>query len=149
MYSNMSTVNSQFSDYGSNDFNIKQHWKMNFIMACLLMKVKVLYMDSDIYLLLNPLPFIENYHNLDFVAQKDMQVICAGFAFFWPTISSIKMLDVARDIRAIQGRDDQAAINAVVEVIKEIHYQFLPSSLFMSGDAFFNHYQHSWDLYSK
>ena len=149
MYSKTSQVNSQFSNYGSKDFNIKQHWKMNFIMACLLLKVKVLYMDSDVYLLRNPLPFFENYHNLDFVAQEDMHCICAGFVFFWPTVSTIKMLDVARDIRAIQGKDDQAAINAVVEVIKEIHYQFLPSSLFMSGDIFFNYYQHSWDLQSK
>ena len=149
MFSNTSQVNSQFSNYGSKDFNIKQHWKMNLIMACLLLKVKVLYMDSDIYLLRNPLPYLENYHNLDFVAQIDIRSICTGFVFFWPTISSIKMLDVARDIRAIQGKDDQDAINAVVNVIKEIHYQFLPSSLFMSGDAFFNYYQHSWDLYSK
>ena len=149
MFSNIRTIDSQFSEYGSKEFRTKQQWKMNFIMACLLMKVKVLYMDSDIYLLRNSLPFIENYHNLDFVAQKDIRVICTGFIFFWPTISSIKMLDVARDIRAIQGRDDQDAINAVVNVIKDIHYQFLPSSLFMSGDIFFNYYQHSWDLYSK
>lgn len=149
MFSNIRTIDSQFSNYGSKEFRTKQQWKMNFIMACLLMKVKVLYMDSDIYLLRNPLPYIENYHNLDFVAQIDIRSICTGFVFFWPTISSIKMLDVARDIRAIQGKDDQDAINAVVEVIKEIHYQFLPSILFMSGDAFFNHYQHSWDLYSK
>ena len=149
MFSNIRTIDSQFSEYGSKEFRTKQQWKMNFIMACLLMKVKVLYMDSDIYLLRNPLPYLENYHNLDFVAQIDIRSICTGFVFFWPTISSIKMLDVARDIRAIQGKDDQDAINAVVEVIKEIHYQFLPSSLFMSGDAFFNYYQHSWDLYSK
>ena len=149
MFSNICTIDSQFSNYGSKEFRTKQQWKMNFIMACLLMKVKVLYMDSDIYLLRNPLPFFENYHNLDFVAQEDMHCICAGFAFFWPTVSTIKMLDVARDIRPIQGKDDQDAINAVVNVIKEIHYQFLPSSLFISGDAFFNHYQHSWDLYSK
>ena len=149
MYSKTSQVNSQFSNYGSKDFNIKQHWKMNFIMACLLLKVKVLYMDSDIYLLRNPLPYIENYHNLDFVAQLDSRIICAGFVFFWPTISSIRMLDVARDIRASQGKDDQYAINTVVKVIKEIHYQFLPSILFMSGEVFFSHYQHSWDLQSK
>ena len=67
MYSNVSTIDSQFSNYGSKDFNIKQQWKMNLIMACLLMKVKVLYMDSDIYFLRNPLPYIENFHNLDFV----------------------------------------------------------------------------------
>ena len=149
MFSNIRTTDSQFSEYGSKDFNIKQHWKMNLIMACLLMKVKVLYMDSDIYLLRNPLPFFENYHNLDFVAQIDIRSICTGFVFFWPTISSIKMLDVARDIRPIQGKDDQDAINAVVNVIKDIHYQFLPSILFMSGDIFFNYYQHSWDLQSK
>ena len=149
MYSNTSQVNSQFSHYGSKDFNIKQHWKMNLIMACLLLKVKVLYMDSDIYLLRNPLPFFENYHNLDFVAQQDRYSICTGFVFFWPTVSSIRMLDVARDIRAIQGKDDQDAINAVVNVIKDIHYQFLPSILFMSGDIFFNYYQHSWDLHGK
>ena len=59
------------------------------------------------------------------------------------------MLDVARDIRPIQGKDDQDAINAVVNVIKDIHYQFLPSILFMSGEVFFSHYQHSWDLQSK
>ena len=149
MFSNIRTIDSQFCNYGTKEFRTKQQWKLNFIMACLLMKVKVLYMDSDIYLLRNPLPFFENYHNLDFVAQEDMHCICAGFAFFWPTVSTIKMLDVARDIRAIQGKNDQEAIHAVVKVIKEIHYQFLPPSLFMSGDAFFNYYQHSWDLYSK
>ena len=149
MFSKASTVNSQFSNYGSKEFRTKQQWKMNFIMACLLLKVKVLYMDSDIYLLRNPLPYIENYNNLDFVAQRDTRFICTGFIFFWPTISSIKMLDVARDIRAILNLDDQAAINRIVNVTEYIHYQFLPSILFMSGDIFFNYYQHSWDLQSK
>ena len=139
-------VNSQYSDFGSKDFKIKQHWKMNLIMACLHLKVKVMYMDSDIFLLQNPLSFFEQYQDLDFVAQEDAGFICAGFIYFWPTATSLRLLDVARHIRAYLNADDQTAINTILQYIKDIQYEFLPSDLFMSGGNFFKVYQHSWDL---
>lgn len=116
-------------------------------MAALQCHVNVLYMDSDIFLLKNPFPFLYQYNSLDFVAQQDYTV-CTGFIFLWHTKATLRMLEVARNIRWIINGGDQRAVQSVVDVIKEIKYKLLPTNLFMNGDIFFSKYQHSWDFRS-
>lgn len=117
---------------------------MNIILAALECQVEVLYMDSDIFLLRNPFPFLSSYHGYDFVAQKDITV-CSGFMYFWPTSKSMRMIDVARKIRAKINGGDQLAILKVLENIHDIKYGLLPPTLFMSGETFFDKYQYYWN----
>ena len=101
-------------------------------------------MDSDIFLLRNPFPLLSSYHGYDFVAQKDITV-CSGFMYFWPTSKSMRMLDVARKIRAKINGGDQLAILKVLKNIHDIKYGLLPPTLFMSGETFFDKYQYYWN----
>ena len=120
-------------------------WKLNIMLAAVLTKVKVLYMDTDITLLKNPFPFLNQYQDMDFVAQKS-NYICAGFLYFWPTHRTLQLLDTARRIGLATKWDDQLAINYVTNSMKpNISYQYLPTDKFMNGRDFFSRYQYYWE----
>ena len=82
------------------------------------------------------------------MAQKDVE-LCTGFFFLWPTHFSMQMIDVARRIRESANVDDQLAIAIVLDTMKTIRYEYLPSKHFMSGEVFFSEYQYYWDPISK
>lgn len=143
-YDSKEIKTKSFTDQETPAFKTKLQWKLNIILAALECQVEVLYMDADIFLLRNPFPFLSSYHGYDFVAQKDITV-CSGFMYFWPTSKSMRMLYVARKIRAKINGGDQLAILKVLENIHDIKYGLLPPTLFMSGETFFDKYQYYWN----
>ena len=141
---NDTVFTSSFANQASNEFKRKIRWKLQFILEILQYGYDVLYVDSDVILLKNPLPLLKSYYGYDLIAQEDQKTICTGFFFVPSTEKAIKIIQYAKGLVYEKGYRDQVAVNTAM---KELNGSllFLSGTQFPSGLEFFTKYQYYWD----
>ena len=121
----------------------KVHYKLVIIHTVLQAGYRVLYIDSDVILLRNPLEYLYGLKQMDMIAQQDEGNVCSGFMFINPTEKSLKLFSEATHDNATEG--DNAIIIRLVNKHR-LRVKLLPTSLFSSGLEFFHTIQYYWDL---
>lgn len=133
-----------FSNWGSSEFFRKVKTKITLITSFLEYGYNVLFVDADVILLKNPLPYLQSIQNETFIAQRDKNV-CSGFMYIKSSKSTIDFMRYATIVaQNSTGCGDQGVI---LRCLKErpIPYHLLPDELFPSGKVFFEKYQYYWD----
>ena len=118
--------------------------KLVIIKDLLLIRLRVLYLDSDILLFKNPFPFLQNYESYDMVAQRD-DTLCAGFMYIQPTTETIRLFHLSMNEMYRRGIMDQDALDIVVHQSSTLRFSFLPVRQFMSGREYSRYHQFFWD----
>ena len=133
------------SNYGSNAFQNKVHWKLIMLLQAINQNVRVLYLDSDVILFRDPFPVLNSYTGYDILAQKD-DAICTGFMYLFPTRLTKVILTKTIEIRPkMKNADDQKAFNKVAHEVNGTKVLYLPDSQFSSGAVFFKEHSYYWD----
>jgi hypothetical protein len=107
----------------------------------------VFYIDSDIILLRDPIPYLNSIRGYDILAQADGSDICTGFMFIFPTNMSNCMMKKSLTVPPDIFLEDQAAI-IIGRKYCEANHMLLPNTLFPSGRVFYSKYQYPWDILS-
>ena len=137
------------STWGTKSFQNKVHWKLVMLIRALELNVRVLYIDSDIVLLKNPLPYLNSISGYDLIAQKD-STICSGFMYLYPTKITKEVLKKAALLRPkLPNAGDQKAILTAVNRTPKIKVFLLPPHIFSSGETFFKFHSYYWDPINK
>ena len=119
--------------------------KLCIIKDLLALNYHVLYMDADVFLFQDPFPYLAQYKDYDFVAQKDDD-ICAGFMYIHPTQASRYLMFMAINIMYMREIMDQDAIVFLMKTsARSTKFTYLPSNLFMSGRDYAEGHQFIWD----
>jgi hypothetical protein len=123
-----------------------QH-KLDILYDLVSKKFKVFYIDSDVLLFKNPIPYLSSLTGYDVIAQRDAS-LCSGFLFFNPTNTSISILRYAKQIRKEINKGDQ---HSIIESIRKhpLSRVKLLDERFPSGKVFFAKYQYFWDFKSS
>lgn len=136
-------VDVSFANQESSLFKKKMQSKLALIKTVLSYGFSLLYMDSDVILLKDPFPYLQNITGYDLIAQKDVTV-CTGFMYIRSTNQSIALMTRAYEIVQQPGmRDPIAVLTALNEL--SMPFLLLPIRFFPSGGDFFNRYQYYWD----
>ncbi|KAK2167064.1 hypothetical protein LSH36_32g10004 [Paralvinella palmiformis] len=138
-YMNLS-ISKNPSYFYETDYNIKACIKPKIVLDCLKTGFDVLLVDLDIVFLKNPLPFISNYSDCDFITQDDpfSRDINSGFYLVKASSSGVKLF--TRTVEMINGtsRADQEYVNdALRELGESIKIQCLSPELYQLGSVFF------------
>ena len=131
-----------FIEQGSPSFRFIGKFKLLVIQQLLLYNINVLYSDSDIVIIKNPLEFLSNYTTDDMLFQRD-GTICTGFFYARNTMQSRKLLQTALVYTDIYVGDQKSMIHSYIT--NNITPTLLPQDQFSSGEYFFNHHQFYWD----
>lgn len=135
-------VDVSFANQESSLFK-KMQSKLALIKTVLSNGFSLLYMDSDVILLKDPFPYLQNITGYDLIAQKDVNV-CTGFMYIRSTNQSIALMTRAYEIVQQPGmRDPITVLTALNEL--SMPFLLLPIRFFPSGGDFFNRYQYYWD----
>ena len=118
--------------------------KLVIIKDLLSIKLRVLYMDSDIRLFKDPFPILRDYESYDMAAQRD-DTLCAGFMYIQPTTETVRLFQVSVNEMYRRGIMDQDALSIVVQQSSSFRFVFLPALQFMSGREYSRYHQFFWD----
>lgn len=145
MYSiGVDSKTQSFSSWGSSEFFRKVKTKITLITSFLEYGYNVLFVDADVILLKNPLPYLQSIQNETFIAQRD-KTVCSGFMYIKSCKTTINFMRYASVVaQNSTGCGDQGVI---LKCLRErpIPYYLLPDELFPSGRVFFDKYQYYWD----
>ena len=117
--------------------------KLVIIRDLLRIKLRVLYLDSDIRLFKDPFPILRDYESYDMAAQRD-DTLCAGFMYLQPTTETIRLFHLSVNEMYRRGIMDQDALSIVVHQSSSLRFVYLPTLLFMSGE-YSRYHQFFWD----
>ena len=134
------------SAQGSFSFKRKLKWKLVILDYAVQQGYQTFYMDSDIVLFKDPIPYFNSLPQYDLLAQRDTNV-CTGFMFIRPTPNGKRLMKLAAYLGSLPYADDQESLNLALRYV-HARTLLLPESLFPSGYIFFQHYQYSWDMHS-
>ena len=134
------------SAQGSFSFKRKLKWKLVILDYAVQQGYQTFYMDSDIVLFKDPIPYFNSLPQYDLLAQRDTNV-CTGFMFIRPTPNGKRLMKLAAYLGSLPYADDQESLNLALRYV-HARTLLLPESLFPSGCIFFQHYQYSWDIHS-
>ncbi|KNB45273.1 hypothetical protein JH06_2310 [Blastocystis sp. subtype 4] len=118
--------------------------KLVIIRDLLRIKLRVLYLDSDIRLFKDPFPILRDYESYDMAAQRD-DTLCAGFMYLQPTTETIRLFHLSVNEMYRRGIMDQDALSIVVHQSSSLRFVYLPTLLFMSGREYSRYHQFFWD----
>ncbi|KAK2167065.1 hypothetical protein LSH36_32g10003 [Paralvinella palmiformis] len=138
-YMNLSISKSP-SYFYEPDYNIKACIKPKIVLDCLKAGFDVLLVDVDIIFLKNPLPFISNYSDCDFITQIDPYFGDINSGFYLVKASSSGLELFTKIVEMINGtsKGDQEYVNdALHELGESIKIQRLSPELYQLGSVFF------------
>ncbi|KAK2167066.1 hypothetical protein LSH36_32g10008 [Paralvinella palmiformis] len=139
-YMNLS-ISKNPSYFDQPDYNEKACIKPKIVLDCLKAGFHVLLVDVDIIFLKNPLPFISNYSDCDFVTQTDPLSKEENSGFYLVKASSSGMKLFTKIVEMINGtsRGDQDYVNdALHELEESIKIHRLSPEIYQLGKMFFN-----------
>ena len=138
---------TSFANQESLQFKRKMKWKIALILQVLKQGYNVLYVDSDVILLRNPLSDLQSRSGFDLLAQKDGNNVCSGFMYILSNNRTIELFSLATELVLTRVMRDQVSVQQALKQ-KPIPRLLLPSESYPSGDDFFKTYQFYWDMQS-
>jgi len=114
---------NQSSDWGSEGFRRKTHYKTKVILDTLRFGITVVIVDLDIVFFRNPLPYF-NCSKCDIEIQSDVTEGNSGFYIARPTKGSISLHEKALMLGiGMRGRQltNQKALSRIIEFMKKLH----------------------------
>ena len=128
------------SDYNTIEFGKKAIRKIVISLIALKLGYNVLFMDADIVLLKNPMPYISqlclNCHII-FQAEKPKGHINTGFYFAHPTMKLKTLLHKVIDRPNFWRYEEQTCLSKIADELK-VPKLLLPYQLFQSGLVYFD-----------
>ena len=126
-------------------FHNKVQYKLVLWDKALSMNLRILYVDTDVILLKNPLHYLNSLTGYDIIGQRD-HYLCSGFMYMYPTKNTKLAVKRAIHIRpTLKDANDQSSLIAGIRENKKFKLLLLPSTLFPSGEVFFASHSYYWD----
>ena len=126
-------------------FHNKVHYKLVLWQIVINMNIQILYVDSDVILLQNPLFYLNSFTGYDIIAQRDGE-LCSGFMYMYPTRNTKLAVERSIKIRPkLPDANDQDALIAAFRTIRDFRLKLLPFDTVPSGEVFFKSHHYYWD----
>lgn len=127
------------------EFHRKAQYKLILWDIALSLNIRILYVDSDVILLKDPLYYLNSINGYDIIGQRD-HYLCSGFMYMYPTKNTKLAVKRAIKIRPkLRDADDQQGLIAGIRTIRKFKLFLLPSDRFPSGQVFFDNHSYYWD----
>ena len=131
------------------EFHRKAQYKLILWDIALSLNIRILYVDSDVILLKDPLYYLNSIIGYDIIGQRD-HYSCSGFMYMYPTQNTKLAVKRAIKIRPkLRDAGDQQGLIAGIRTITKFKLLLLPSNRFPSGQVLFNNHSYYWDAINE